>query len=268
MDAPISLEAVQAMYAAPTHMQQSAEVPKGADVPAIVQRNDAQKARQRALADAGISIGVRTGLAWQLRNVDAAVQATARDLDFIYDFGPLMIQNSVVPAVITEARDLYNQDGDLAVRRSGVFFQIERQARFSSTPPNWREYLTFPKVSVDASTLRSFLAPATDEERELWRVAVADGWKQGVEQANIMLAQAMDRLNRDFVGITRFHRLVIQGRLSMPAVATESIPVTKTAGSLVIDEKLLRITTLPDFNSRVEKWQPVVITSQTEQPKE
>lgn len=268
MDAPISLEAVQAMYSAPTHIQQSAEVPGGAAVPSVPQRNDAQKARTRALADAGISVGVRTGLAWQLRNVNVAVQKTSRDLDFIYDFGPLMIQSSVVPAVITEARDLYNQDGDLAVRRSGVFFQIERQARFSSTPPNWREYLTFPKVSVDASSLRSFLAPSTDEERELWRAAVADGWKQGVEQANIMLAQAMDRLNRDFVGITRFHRLVIQGRLSMPAVATESIPVTKSAGSLVIDETLLRITTLPDFNSRVEGWQPVIVTSKPAQSKE
>ncbi|MFM9526484.1 type IV secretory system conjugative DNA transfer family protein, partial [Listeria monocytogenes] len=72
-----------------------------------------QKARGQALRDTALSVGVKAGLSWQLRNIDAAVKKSGRDLDLIYDFTPLMIKQRVVPAVITEARDLYHQDGDL-----------------------------------------------------------------------------------------------------------------------------------------------------------
>ncbi len=226
-------------------------------------RNEAQKARSQAIADTALSVGVKAGLSWQLRNIEAAVNKAGRDLDLVYDFTPLMIKQRVVPAVITEARDLYNQDGDYAVRLSGAFYTIKQQARFASVAPNWREYLTFPRTTVDKSGMMGMMMPNGDTERDVWRVTVKSGWEQGVEQANIMLTMAMDRLNRDFVGMTRFHRFAIEGKVSLPAIATEEIAVTKEGATMATDETLLRLTTLPDFNSKINTWQGVV----TSQPK-
>ena len=247
---PMTLEQAQRLYDRPAFVQPGREGTSAA-------RNEAQKARAQALMDTATGIGLRAGLSWQLRNVDAAVGKLSRDLELIYNFNPLMIQQRVVPPVITEARDLYNQEGDFAVRLSGAYYKIERQARFASVSPNWREYLSFPKATV-MQPGRMSLSPATDEEREIWREAVKSGWDQGVEQANIMLTQAMDRLNRDFGGMARFHRFVITGKISLPAIATEDIAVSRAPAVLAVDETLLRITTLPDFNSKIGEWQGIV----------
>ncbi len=269
---PLSLDDAQRLFDRPAYVSSappsgpggssSASVAAGADNAAVfAARNEAQKARAQAIYDTALSVGIKTGLAFQLHNVDAAVSVESRDLDLIYDFSGLMIRQRVVPPVITEARNLYNQDGDYAVRLSGAYYRIERQARFASVAPNWREYLNFPKMTVEKSSLLTLLAPRNDEERAVWREAVKTGWDQGVEQANLMLTQAMDRLNRDFSGMSRFHSFVVAGKVSMPVIAGEDIPLTKSAGAMAVDETLLRLTALPDFNSHAEKWQGLVMTS-------
>jgi defect-in-organelle-trafficking protein DotC len=253
---PMSLEEAQRLFDRPAQVRAAGAVPGGGGVQSA---NEAQKARSKAVYDTALSVGLRAGLTWQLRNINAAVQGMSRDLDLVYDFGALMINQRVVPPVITEARNLYNQDGDYAVRLSGAFYKIERQARISSVPPNWREYLSFPKgVLPDQSDM---LAIRSDDDRLVWREAVKNGWAQGVEQANLMLKQAMDRLNRDFGGMSRFHKFVVEGKVSLPAIASEDIPVSKNGSTMAVDETLLRITTLPDFNSKMGSWQAIVTSS-------
>lgn len=82
---------------------------------------------------------MKAGLRKQLTHIHGIVESKSRELDTIYDFGNLMIKDRVVPAVITEARDLYNQDGAYVLRLSGAYYKIEQQPRFASVPPNWRE---------------------------------------------------------------------------------------------------------------------------------
>lgn len=259
---PMSLEETQRYFDRPAYVQ-SADVQTDAAMTEAMKakRNEAQKAHSKAMLDAALSTGVKAGLAWQLNNIQAAISQHERDFDTIYDFAQLMIRDRVVPPVITEARDLYNQDGDYALRLSGAYYKIERQARFSSVPPSWREYLTFSKPAVDRSLLLSGLIPRSDEEREIWKLAVRDGWNQGVDQANLMLQYGLDRLNRDFVGMIRFHRFVNEGKITLPAIAVADIPVSKTGQVMAVDETLLRITTLPGFNGKMETWKGWVTPS-------
>lgn len=248
---PMSLEEAQRLFDRPAQVRGAGD---GAGV-----SNEAQKARSKAVYDTALSVGLKAGMTWQLRNINAVISSMSRDLDQVYNFGALMINQRVVPPVITEARNLYNQDGDYAVRLSGAFYKIERQARLSSVPPSWREYLTFPK-GLPAEQGDILLA-RSDNERTVWKEAVKNGWSQGVEQANLMLTQAMDRLNRDFSGMGRFHRFVVEGKVSLPAIATEDIPVSQNGATMAVDETLLRITTLPEFNSKMGSWQGVVISN-------
>lgn len=241
---PMTLEQLQAYHDRPAHVR-SADEP-GASVAAKIE----------ALKEAALGIGVKAGLRKQLAHIQQTVERHQRDLDTVYDFGNLMIRDRVVPAVITEARDLYNQDGAYALRLSGAYYRIEQQPRFSSVPPHWRDYLSFGTADATSDEpLMGHMRPRTDAERDIWREFIAKGWHQGVDQANVMLQYGLDRLNRDMLGMIRFHTFVLQNRITMPAIASQSWDYSRQqAGeSVTVDETLLRITTLPEFNA-MEQW--------------
>jgi defect-in-organelle-trafficking protein DotC len=216
--------------------------------------NVGESARKEAILDTGLSIGVKGGLAYQLNNIRNSVSEHERDFDTLYDFSTLMIQDRVIPPVITQAKDLYNQDGDFALRLSSTYYEIVTQAKFSSVPPNWRGYLTFPKSGFTADFINTGLKPKGSEEIKLFNLAISDGWLQGVDQANLMLTNALDRLNRDFKGMLLFHQLVIEGKITMPIIASSQISVTNDGNKMSVDNTLLRITKLPEFDSNTAQW--------------
>ncbi|WP_323025705.1 type IV secretory system conjugative DNA transfer family protein [Castellaniella sp.] len=257
----MSLEQASQLYEKPAYVQAAGSSSSSAAAAQLMaQQNDAQRARSQALLDTALGVGVKAGIAWQLDKIRKEIKVRERALDTIYDFGGIMIQNRVVPPVIIEATDLYNQDGDYALRLSGAYYKIETQARFSSVPPSWRAYLSFPEGSRPASGY-DMIKPDSSAEKDLWKLGVADGWQQGVHQANVMLEHSMDLLNRDFTGMLRFHRFVLQGKITMPVIASESIPVSHDGATMTVDETLLRITTLSEFDGDIKKWTGATPTS-------
>ncbi|QTP13320.1 type IV secretory system conjugative DNA transfer family protein [Serratia symbiotica] len=216
--------------------------------------NMAESARKQALYDSGLSIGVRGGLAFQLNSIRNALKAHERDLDLTYDFSNLMIQDRVIPPVIAQIKDVYSQDGDLTLRLSGASYKIVSQARFSSVSPNWRGYLNFPKPDFTAEFLNTSLKPKDNDERKLFQLSITDGWNQGVENADLMLKEALDRINRDYKGMLLFHQFVVEGKVTMPIIASSEISVTREGDTMSVDNTLLRITQLPDFNAKPGEW--------------
>lgn len=211
-------------------------------------------ARTQSLLNQARGIGIKAGMNWELARITSAVKESERDLDTIYDFTTLMIKRLVIPPVITESRDLYTQEGDYAIRLSGALYKIESQARFSSVAPNWRQYLVFPTADASKQQVPVGLLPKTSLEQKAWKEAIAEGWNDGIEQANMMLEHGFEELNRDFVGMLRFHKFMAQGKISMPVVAYDDIPVTKSGNTMAVDEKLLRLTVIPDFQDDMGKW--------------
>ena len=253
----MSLEQAQSLHQGPAYVQSvpnSQGASSAAAAALMAQQNEAQRARSQALLDTALGVGVKAGIAFQLEKIKQEVKLKERTLDTIYDFGGLMIQGRVVPPVIIQATDIYSQDGDRALRLSGAYYKIESQARFASVAPSWRGYLAFPQGEGLQSSY-DMIKPGTSAESNLWKQGVADGWQQGIEQANIILEHSFDRLNRDFTGMLRFHEFVLQGKISMPVIASESIPVTSDGSSMTVDETLLRITTLSVFDGDQNKWQ-------------
>ena len=204
----------------------------------------------RALSDYARSVAIRAGISAGLGEINGHISTYSRQLDAIYNFTPLMIKGRVVPPVITEARDLYNQNGDLEIRTSEAIFKILKQARFSSNAPNWREYLVFP---IESSAYEKYsytggdLMPSDAVERKVWEEATKSGWKEGVQQSNIMLEQAFDRLNRDYVGMVRYHLLTVEGKVTMPIVSDYRLYDSNDGTKMVLDEKLLKLEVLPTF---------------------
>jgi defect in organelle trafficking protein DotC len=262
MDA-INLEQLQRAY-------ESRPVDKNSDYAKQTGANTASQnsldhLRQQALQDVARSIGIKHGLNNQLKNINNAITQKEVFLEKIYNFTPYLIYNRVVPPVITEARDLYNQDSDVAVRLSGAIYKIERQARLVSVAPNWREYLNFPvmKVNIEPGTL----LPKNAQEKTVWSQAMSQGWLEGTTQANDMLAQSIDRLNRDYIGIIRFHRFAKEGKVTLPVLSESKFEMTKNAEKMVLDEQLLRLTVLPDFQTTMKDWKVKIIGRSAPLPK-
>lgn len=211
-----------------------------------------QQARETAMKEYAYNLAIKTAITSQLGKAHDDVKANSRNLDAIYNFEQLMIQGKVVPPVITEARNLYNQNTPNQIRLSGAVYDIYAQARFSSTAPNWRDYLVFPNER-DAYELIAFGAtgfePKNERERKIWVTATKQGWDAGIAQANDMVLTAMDRLNRDYVGMVRFHTFVAQGRVSMPVISSYNLYDSNLGERLVLDERLLQIQTLPTFKT-------------------
>lgn len=261
----MTLDQLQSIYERPALVQPATSARPDTAAAALEAmkdgKNEAAKARAQAIVESGLSVGIKAGLGYQLQNISTVIDRRKRALDTTYSFSTLMIHDRVVPPVITEARDLYNQDGDYALRLSGAHYKIEVQPRFSSVAPTWRDYLSFPRAGIDRSALSAALVPQTDAEKQVWRLSVNDGWRQGVAQANLMLNEAMDRMNRDLLGMMRFHRFVMEGKITMPAIASSQVAVTRKSNSMTVDETLLRITTLPEFNGQMSDWHGAALPS-------
>lgn len=208
--------------------------------------------RLEALQEAAIGVGARGGLLKQGKIIERALEKTKRDLDTIYDFTPLMIQGRVIPPVLTETRDIYTQGDSRTLRLAGRSYSVEAQARFSSRPPQWREYLQQNYGSVTMPS--SVLLPRTPEEQTVWQKYVAQGWNQGIEQANDIFKINMNRLNRDFAGMARYHVLALKKMVTIPVVAQSSMPINSTSSKMYLDETLLRITAMPEFNKDMSEW--------------
>lgn len=223
-------------------------------------KNVAYQARVKAITDSGKSIGIKSGINYRLYQFNQTIEKHERDLDLIYNFGKLMINGRIIPPVITEVRDVYSQDDDTSLKISGISYKIESQARISSVPPNWRSYLSFGQGETDFTAEASRLSLKGDESA-IYERAIKTGFQDGINQANKMIEYGFDKLNRDYTGMIRFNVLVFEGRVSMPILADANIPITQTGDSLTLDEKLLRITVLPTFNSNLNSWKAWITPS-------
>lgn len=199
------------------------------------------------------TVAIRAAMSSRLDEIAGDVSHHSRELDAIYNFSPLMIQQRVVPPVITEARDLYNQDGNLQIRLSDAIFNIEEQAYFSSTPPNWRTYLSFNNTGnayEKLSYVTGDMKPSNKLEEEVWVDGTEEGWNLGLRQANVVLEQALNRLNRDYIGMVRFHEMVLQGKVTMPSISNYNLYDNNEGDRLILGEELLQIDVLPTFSDQ------------------
>jgi len=77
----------------------------------------------------------------------------------------------------------------------------------------------------------------------------------GEAQADDILKQNFATLQRDFLGMVFYHRMLDNGMVSKPYVAANKLGVTRSAdGSMHVGEVFMRITAMPDFVDATGKW--------------
>ncbi|MCP4475875.1 MAG: type IV secretion system DotC family protein [Gammaproteobacteria bacterium] len=216
--------------------------------------------RIQALKDTALSIGAQGGLTWQARRLNKAVLEHQSQLDQLFNFTHLMIEGKVQPPVLVKATKSLKLDNATTIRLSNSVYFIAQQARFITTPLNWRQYLLlhFHNPTIPDSTL----LPRDHHERVIWKAYVRKGWNNGVRQANHIYRDNLVRLRRDYDGMLLYRQLLARNIVSQPYVAQTNLGVTsnKDRSKLYVNDRVLRITALPQLNPNSATWKPLLET--------
>ncbi|GAB4393251.1 MAG: type IVB secretion system protein DotC [Gammaproteobacteria bacterium] len=212
--------------------------------------------RLKAIRDTAQTIGAQAGLAWRSRQINAVLHQQSKNLDRIFDFNSMLLDNNVLPPVLEEGSQDLHIDNESAIRLADRSYQIVKQARFVSAAPNWRSYLWMnfsPPQRPNATLL-----PKDEEEQKIWAEYVEQGWHEGIKQANDIYDANLARAKRDLKGMVIYRQLLAQHIVSPPYVARARLGVTGGGQSLRVNDQVLRITALPQLQANSHFWQPVI----------
>jgi len=91
--------------------------------------------RLAGLKEVAITLGAQGALAYRSRELDDFLEKNSTHLNQIYNFQALVLDNNVLPPVITESRDqLYLHDND-TIQIADKTYTILQDVRFVTTPP-------------------------------------------------------------------------------------------------------------------------------------
>lgn len=220
------------------------------------------KIREMALKETALTLGAQSGLACRAKIIDEHLNRNARNLDTVFDFNSLTLEHNILPPVLLEGRNAFNLADAQTIRLSDRNYKIAKQARFVTTPPNWRQYLWMDFVKPEAPHMT--LLPKNKEERQIWCAYVEKGWKNGIEQANIILEENLARIKEDYVGMLLYRKLLAMNMVSPPYVSHTELGITGNGSELHIDDRVLRITALPALNINSEEWRAAVAKKKNE----
>ncbi len=212
--------------------------------------------RAAALQETALSVGAQGGLSERSKQINTTLAANSASLDNIFNFNLMMLDHNVLPPVLVQGEASLALDDDNTIRIADRTYQIISQARFVTTPPNWRDYLwlNYSKPALPDNSL----LPKNSNERDIWKKYAALGWQNGATQANTIYITNLARLKRDFMGMVRYRVLLSQHMVSAPFVATTDLGVTGDNSNLRINDQVLRITALPSLQTNSKLWRPVI----------
>lgn len=228
--------------------------PKAAEVRPLSEVGDV---RLETLREDALAYGVRAGLArrsWEIRQI---LSRQERELDRVFDFRALLMDQNVLPPVLTEARDVVSTEGTDTIRVTDRVYAIVQQARFVTAAPTWRDYL-LSEVNYSYQGPDGFLRPRTAEERAAFDAAIRDGWSAGIAQADAIFSDRLSRLQRDFAGMVLYRTLLSRGMVSRPFVAEARYGITGNSEQVNINERVLKITAMPALQTP-SAWKPIAV---------
>jgi defect in organelle trafficking protein DotC len=215
--------------------------------------------RKESLKEAALSYGARGGLAARSYEINDQIDDRATYMDKVYDFRQLLISAPsgfmIEPPIISESLKalLIEGDGQKAAVADAIY-SINENVKIVSAPRNWRNYLerTWGPVEKPPEILR----PKNEKERAEWRINVKKGWEEGLEQADEVFAQDLNRLQMEFSGMVRYRQLLAQGMVSAPFAQQIDRGVTGEEATMRVGDRAVVITGVPELITESQRWQP------------
>ena len=208
--------------------------------------------RAHALRETALSLGARGGLAERAMQINATLINYEPLLDKIFQFNGMLLDDNILPPVLVEAKNTLSLSGGDTIRAADSTYKILSQARFITAAPTWREYLLMA-YDVPSMPDRSLL-PRSKPERMMWESDLEEGWRAGLQQADLIFVENINRLVRDYKGMILYRKLLAQRIVSEPYVASLNMGVTGGGNDMTVNDRLLRITAFPELQANSNNW--------------
>ncbi|MYE01820.1 MAG: hypothetical protein F4Y03_11190 [Alphaproteobacteria bacterium] len=223
-----------------------------------------EEMRREAMRAAALSYGAQGGLAWRSWKIEHDVIAKHADnLDRLYGFRRLTETRhgfTVVPPVVGETRQAVRlgRGGRRAASAARVV-RIMEPERLATAPPHWRDFLVRSWKEPEPPV--SLLFPRDKAEEVDWARWIAEGWQEGVRQADAIFAADLDRLNAVLEGIARWGTLHDARMVGAPVVQVSEAATAGDGRVMRVGEKLVRLGRPAELEVRARKWRGFVFRS-------
>jgi len=216
-------------------------------------QNEKTNPRYDSIYMEGIKFGTQAGLYYRASQVNKFIDRNKTLLSRTANFQPLLLANGrVVPPIITETKNEVNNESLYTLRSVDRAYQIREQARVINTPLTWMDYLLLspPKPILPNESL----LPLNEKEDSYWRDGVERGWVYGLTQANSIYIENIRKMERDYIGMVRFHLMLEKGLISSPVSSSVNLGVTGNDKDMNVNEVIFNIDQVPKFNRNAETW--------------
>lgn len=214
--------------------------------------------RGDALREKAQALGAQAGLVKRSSEIFAVLTANEKNLDRLFNLGPLVIDGKVLPPVVTEARDATAMDETDVIRTSERIYRIDKQERFFMILPTWRDFLFVGLQPKPAEVLHQKMMPRDENEKKTWDISFDQGWKLGVNQADAIFFENISRLEKEYTGMIRYLLLCAKGMISRPIVATNYSLVTGDKKEMAVNDVTHMITEKSGLTVDSKQWNPVI----------
>lgn len=220
------------------------------------------KIRQEALKDTAMSLGAQAGLAYRSKQIDQMLQENEDYLAKVFNFDGLMLDHNVLPPVLEVSDESLDVSEPNIIRLSDHTYHILQEARFVTAPPTWEDYLWLDYKKPDMAD--ATLLPKDEQEQKLWRQYINIGWQNGIDQANNIYSDSLAKLTRDYRGMMLYRKLLADHMVSKPFVAKANMGITSNSDNteMRINDRILRITSVPKLQPDSKEWKPTLIHQQ------
>jgi defect-in-organelle-trafficking protein DotC len=202
-------------------------------------------------------LGAQAGLSWRTKQINSILLQQRKKLDRIFNFNFLTLDHNVLPPVLAEGRNTLNVSDAYTIRVSDRNYQIIFPPRFVTTPPTWRDYIWLHYKKPEAPN--ASLLPKNNNEKKVWNEYISIGWNEGVSQANEIFSANLGRLQRDYLGMILYRKLLAQNMVTAPYVSQADLGVTGGGSEMNINDRVLRITAISELKSNSKDWKPAMV---------
>lgn len=252
--APLSLDELQNIY------KVSSDKLKGE----LISSGRVADMRYNALRGAALAIGAQHGYYERNKQLTESFKNNEKILNGIFDFSMIMRMASqgedtmfFLPPVIQEAENVLALSADSnTVRVSGKLYDIKRKARLTLRAPNWRQYLIMG-TSFEPEEPNTALYPRTRDEKQSWKIWVAEGWSAGYKQAEQEIRKRVRHLGEDFIGMIKYMRLIEEGKIKAPNISKLKQAVSGNESSMTEDERIYQLNLPAEFDLNSGNWNPL-----------
>lgn len=214
--------------------------------------------RYESLKQSARETGAQAGLSWRSKQLNKLLIDQKSRLNQIFDFNFLVLNHNVLPPVLTEGSDTLNLSDDETIRVADKEYQIVYAPRFVTAPPTWRDYIwmNYIKPEIPNSTL----LPKNYKEANVWNAYVKIGWNEGVNQADEIFINNLNRMVRDYNGMILYKKLLAKNMVTAPFVSKADLGVTGGGNDMRINDRVLRITSTSELKANPKVWKPTLDT--------